>query len=288
MSSAVVKIGPQKFRVDFAKLRRKLQPILRRISPKRERVEVDPYLIAQAVRAIMQQCTTKSPDGQLLVWNEFKIFVSSKDHNGLRPLVDGLEAGLDTLIRQALTELQAATIGDPMVRVKLDEYKDVAQGMGEVEVQFVKSKALAPPAPGDFTVRLGGGPHHRSRPPRDEGTRPASKSASPAGPGALLLTWDSQKASIEVGTKVVVGRPHPDPPVSFVPLVGASKRISSIHLAIENSPNGVVITRPSSANPVDVGGRPVQRGGKRSVDTLPVEIALSNGEMVLKLTHSGS
>lgn len=81
----------------------------------------------------------------------------------------------------------------------------------------------------------------------------------------------------------MAGRPHDGAPANFVALEGASNRISKLHIAVENGATGVMISRPSQANPLDVADRPVQRGGKRLVEQLPVEIKLSNGEMVLRL-----
>ncbi|MCP4657602.1 MAG: hypothetical protein GY856_19525 [bacterium] len=66
-------------------------------------------------------------------------------------------------------------------------------------------------------------------------------------------------------------------------LAGASLRISSYQLAIENASEGVVITRPVEANPVQVENRLIQPGGKISITELPVKILLSNGEMILQL-----
>ncbi len=283
MSNAITRVGPHEFRVDFARLRRASKSLLARIFPRQERVEVDPFLIGQAIQGIMQRCKSKNVHGQRLVWNEFKIFLSSRDHHGLRSLVAGLQAGLDTMIRQTQEELEAEMKGDPMVRILIDEVQEVAQGMGAVRVDFVENQNFARPESDEVTVRVMRG---RPLPPPSPDPRRRSAAADPA---AVCLAWDGNEVPVETGTKVLAGRSHPDPPPNFVQLAGASQvRISRRHLAIENAADGVVITRPSDANPVEVDGRPVQRGGKRSVDALPVEIALSNGEMRLRLKPCGS
>jgi hypothetical protein len=82
---------------------------------------------------------------------------------------------------------------------------------------------------------------------------------------------------------VVLGRPHQPSSPGFVPLTGAASKINKRHLWIEAGGGGVIIGRFSEANPVEVGGRLVQQGGQIAVDSFPVQVTLSNGEMKLTI-----
>ena len=82
---------------------------------------------------------------------------------------------------------------------------------------------------------------------------------------------------------MVLGRPHQPSSPGFVPLTGAASKINKRHLWIEGGGGGVIIGRFSEANPVEVAGRLVQRGGQIAVDKFPVQVTLSNGEMKLTI-----
>jgi hypothetical protein len=288
VSRAVTKVSPGHFRVDFVGLDREERSWIQKVLAfgTREPVEVDPYLIALAVRRVMRLCKVRDHRGQTQVWNEYTIFLSRPDYHRILPLADGLRAGLDTVIHETLGELQAEMVGDPTVRIRVDELNEVPQAMGDFVVAFVKNHARAPSAAGEVTVRLTRD-RPRQRPPR-ESPRPRHEPPPAAGVGALCLAWGGREVAVPAVGKVLVGRPHSGAPANFVALDGASQRISSLHLAIDAAADGVVISRPRDANPVTVDGRPIQAGGKLSVPALPVEISLSNGEMVLQLKRCGS
>jgi hypothetical protein len=85
------------------------------------------------------------------------------------------------------------------------------------------------------------------------------------------------------GTRVVLGRPHQPASPGFVALTGAAGKINKRQLWIEAGGGGVIIGRFSEANPVEVAGRLVQQGGQIAVDSFPVQVTLSNGEMKLTI-----
>ncbi len=278
MSRAVTQIQARVFLVDFGKLHRQSLSFFKRLLAPRGPADIDPFLISQAIRATIRQCNVKKPQGQRLAWNEFKVFLSSQDHQALRPLVSGLDAGIDEIIRQTLDELGAEMIGDPVVRILIDEDQEIARGMGAIRVGFKQNRKLAPPVEGEYTVRLKRGRRRPAQAPAPSAPRPEPSAAT-----AICLTWGGREVKVAAGSKVVVGRPHKDAPPGFVSLEGAGARISRIHLAIENAASGIVISRLAGANPVEVEGRSLSQGGDLRVDALPVDIALSNREMLLQL-----
>ena len=99
----------------------------------------------------------------------------------------------------------------------------------------------------------------------------------------IYLAWSGQQVTIQAGQRVMVGRYHDGSPKDFVGLEGASNRISKHHLTVANGARGVTIHRPAGANPLAVNGRSIERGGECFVEQLPVELKLSNGEVVLRL-----
>lgn len=269
------KIGPGRFRVDFGRLRHSglfgwLRGLLRPTP-----VEVDPYLVGWAVREVMLRCPIRSARGQRLVWNEYKVFLSHHDYQILLPLERRLLSGLARVIRETLDHLEADTVGDTVVRILPNEEDDSPAAKSEIVAAFVEDADLAPDRDGEKTVRVA-----RRILPLKEDTQPMRE---PLVEGALKLRWEGGEALIPPQTKVRVGRPSAKPAERFVPLTGASRRISSFHMTLENAGDAVVIVRPVKANPVQVGGRLIQPGGKLRLSKLPVKISLSNGEMLLDL-----
>lgn len=283
MSTAITLVRPRHFRVDFAKLRRENQSFFQRLLGPRGPVDIDPFLISEAVRSVLRRCEAKNPSGQRIVWNEFRVFLSSTDHQGMQPLVKDLEEGLEPVIRETLVELGATMRGDPMIRILIDEEQEITQGIGAISASFKENQKLAPPAPGEegFTVRLRGLGRRPPAPPTPPAPTPVPAAA---GPKAICVSWDSHEVSIAVGSRIVVGRLHPGAPADFIPLHGASGRITRLHLKIANGKDGVVtLTRPQEANPVTIGGQPLRRGQSQIVDSLPISIELSNGDLLLRL-----
>jgi hypothetical protein len=74
------------------------------------------------------------------------------------------------------------------------------------------------------------------------------------------------------------------PPAAFVPLTGASTRVSKQQLWIEVGTAGVAIGRFEGANPVEVAGTLVEAGQEVHVATLPAQVSLSRGELVFLMS----
>lgn len=269
------KIGPGRFRVDFGQLHHRgplgwLRGLLRPTP-----VEVDPFLVGWALREVMLRCPIRSARGQRLVWNEYKVFLSHHDYQILLPLERRLLSGLARVIRETLDHLKADTVGDTVVRLLPNEEDDSPAARSEIVAAFVEDADLAPDRDGEKTVRVA-----RRILPLKEETQPMRE---PTVEGTLQLKWEGGEALIPPQTKVRVGRPRSEPTERFISLSGASRRISSYHMTLENVGDAVVIVRPVKANPVQVAGRLIQPGGKLRVSNLPVKISLSNGEMLLQL-----
>ena len=274
---AISAVEPDRFRVDFGRLEEggflgRLRGMLSRPGA----VVVDPFRVGRAVCEVMSRSAERDVHGRLLVWNEFRVYLSRADYSRLRPLQSRLSAGLDTIIRKALSDLSAQTIGDPIVRVLFDEEVDLAQGIGEIVVAYVENDNIAAPVDAEVTVRV-----RQGTPQPVERTERVSDASSP---GALLVSWSGGSAAIAPGRRVQLGRPHPQPPENFIALAGASKRINSVQLAIENGTDGVVVSRPVRANPVQIAGRLLQPGGRMVLAEAAVEIVLSNGELTMSLS----
>lgn len=276
--SGITKVGKGRYRVDFGKLQKRG---LSRLLPLgiQQATEVDPYSVGQAIRAVMRDCKQRSTHGHPLVWNSFKIFFEETDFQSLRSLDQRLKAELDTVIRSTVEGLKAETVGDVIVHTLVPEEDGPPQGYGDVVADFVDtSKATAEPG-GEPTVRVSRFQHTKTS---DMETH---RVPEPAVDGALQLDWGHGSSYVSPLQKVKVGRPHGNNTDNFVGLTGASNRINSYQLTIENGRDSVVIARPVEANPVQVGNRLVQPGGKIFVENLPVQISLSNGEMTLRLNR---
>lgn len=290
MASGISQTEPGVFRVDFASLMD--GGFVRRLLRKGP-VTVTVQAVGQAVLAALGESSQRGMDGQLIAWNQFRICLSRADYDQIHPLRDRLVAELEMALVRTLEELQAETIGDPLVRVLVDDEVDLPRGFGVIYATYRRDEELAPVSDGEVTVRVRQkAPRGAPGEPRRWGQPKSVHSAEPERVGEptagdLRVTWPGGGAVIPAGHKVQLGRPHGDPPEGFVAIEGASNRINSMQLAIDNSAGGVVITRPVSANPVTVAGRLVQPGGKLAVANLPVDIDLSSGDLLLCLEDAG-
>lgn len=284
MGTAIRKTGAGTFEVDFAALqvatRRGLGRLWhgwRRATAAAEPVEVDPFLVAQAVRAVMRLCEIRSAHGDPLVWNRFKVFLSQADHRGLQPLQRRLEAGLESVVETTLEELRAETLGELEVQLLVDEQIEIRRGSAQIEALHQET---LPPLDGEdpsvITTRI---PLRRKRRPQV----PTQRLQEPLVADTLRLSWPGHSAYVAPGKKVELGRPHPEAPQPFIALTGANLRINRRHLSIENQADGVVVTRLTEANPVQVAGRLIQPGGRFHVRDLPATLSLSNGELEVRL-----
>ncbi|MFT4980167.1 MAG: hypothetical protein ACI8S6_006079 [Myxococcota bacterium] len=280
--SAISEVGPGRFRVDFSQLGEnsnitdRVKAMFSAPAPK----TVDLYRIGLAVVGVMAHSAERDVDGTLLAWNEYRIYLSRADYDRLRALQSRLQQGLDQRIREQLERMDARTIGDPVVRVLVDEETDLPRGTGEVLVSYVADEAMAPPGDGEMTVRV-----PSSRPRLLAAATERVVAAESVGPG-LRLRWTGGEATIPTGQRVLVGRPHDGAPAGFIALTGASNRINSAQLHIEGSEEGVVISRPIRSNPVRVGGRLLQPGGRIVVTEHPITVELSNGELTVTVEQA--
>ena len=60
---------PQKFHVDWQAVHAGLNPWKRS-----EKVIIDPYLVAKAVKEVMRMCPHRTATGSPLVWNDYAVF----------------------------------------------------------------------------------------------------------------------------------------------------------------------------------------------------------------------
>jgi hypothetical protein len=238
---------------------------------------VDPFAVAQGVLAVMQRCTVRSVMGERLLWNEYRVFLSRKDHDRLRPLERRLRRDLDTLLEAEVRRLEAETEGPVTVRLLVDESADLPEGSARIRAAFVPG-AERSPEDNEITIRLG-----RLTPAAPAGTERLSE---PVTPGALVLTWPGGRAVVPAGVRVVLGRPHEAPQGSFVALEGAGTRVSRRHAWVENTGETVLVGRVPEANPVQVNGRPLQAGGSIALAALPADLSLASGELVVRITSA--
>ena len=273
---------PQTFHVDWSAVHAGFNPWKRA-----DRIAVDPYLVAKAVKAVMRQCPHQTATAQPLVWNEYAVFLDLTDWERIKKLEGTLTRDLGGVVQEELTSLKAEMVGVLNVRLLRDEGATVRPGTAIIKVDFAEGERLKPVDPSEMTVRVGG-PLARSvtdlteRVPEMAGTHFEGMGAE-----ALRVAWPGGVAGIRAGARVVLGRPHAGAAPGFVALQGASNKINKRQLWIEAGSDGALIGRISEANPVEVRGRLIQAGGQIAIDDFPAEISLSSGELMLRLERSG-
>ena len=284
LDRALTQVAPDRFRIDFAQLRGTRGGLLGWIRwfADRAPVALDPSLVGRALRAVIERCETRSAvDERLILWNEFWIVLSPEDHEQLQPLLPRLNAELDTVIRHAITDLDADTEADPVVRIVTDDEHRTARGTAEIRAAHNRRVRAAPNHDGEMTVRV---IDVRKRAGKNE----TQSVKEPAAPGDLRLAWgDGEEAFVPKDEKMQLGRPHAGAPQRFVALVGSSRKINKDQLAIENAGERVIVTRLPHANPVQIDSILIQPGGKMSVDRLPVTLSLSSGDLELVVERVG-
>lgn len=242
---------------------------LRQLSSKR--VSVDPYSVGKALKLVMAECDIRSVSGARLLWNEYKIFLSSGDYERLKPLEAGMRRELHKAMSTAIQEEAVELEGPLKIEFLVDQEEDLAQGTARVRVAFVRGAAQEPDP--ESTMRVGQVQTQVSS---------TERIYEPSGP-SLQISWIGGSAQVFEGERVVLGRPHDSPQGSFVPLSGATARISRRHIWVEYSEGAALIGRLPDSNPVQVNGRLIQAGGSLQVEEFPLEISLSTGELVLKV-----
>jgi hypothetical protein len=246
---------PQTFHVEWATLAGGLA-LLRR----GRKVSVDPFLVARAVKAAMRACPNRTATGSPLVWNDYAVFLDLGDWTRIKKLEATLVRDLGGVAEQQLAALGAEMVGPLNVRLIRDESGSVRPGGAVIKADFIEQERLSPADPSELTVRVGrpmsagalGAPATVRVPDGDNG-------------GGLLVEWPRGSASVAPGTRIV----------------GASTRINKRQLWIEAGAGGAIIGRFSQANPVEVAGRLIQKGGQIAVDRFPLDVSLSSGELSL-------
>jgi hypothetical protein len=266
---------PSVFQVDWTALKAGRNPWKRT-----QKAAVDPFLVAKAVREVMRQCPNRTATGGPLVWNDFSVFLDLADWTRIKKLESTLVRDLGGVVEKELGKLKAEMVGPLNVRLMRDESGNVRPGTSVIKADFTEAKRMAPPDPSEMTVRIGkpAAPSLTDLP-----TERVPEAAIGNGRSGLRVQWDSGSTTVPGGTRVVLGRPHQPASPGFVALTGAASKINKRHLWIEAGGGGVIIGRFSEANPVEVGGRLVQQGGQIAVDSFPVQVTLSNGEMKLTI-----
>lgn len=285
--SGVERESAGQFRIRFAEL---TGGRLRRIFGSEPR-EVDPYAVARAVLEVMRRSDSRSPAGSRLVWNEYRVVLAPEDFDRLRALQDYLRRELQGVLEAEVARLGAELVGELCVHVVVDEAGELGAGEAVVRVAFSPSDRIAAPADHEMTVRLGergvAGEIAAVAAPAPEATAPVE--ATEGGEGALVATfhvaWPEGEAALYAGVRTVAGRPHPGHPAQFIPLRGASARVSKRHIVLVAKTTRAVVGRLPGANPVHVNGAAIGAGDEIEVAEPRAEISLSRGDFVLTLSR---
>ena len=266
---------PSVFQVDWSALKAGRNP-WKRV----HKAAVDPFLVAKAVKEVMRKCPNRTATGGPLVWNDYSVFLDLADWTRIKKLETTLVRDLGGVVEKELATLKAEMVGPLNVRLLRDESGNVRPGMAVLKADFTEARKMAPPDPSEMTVRIGkpAAPSLTDLP-----TERVPEMPVPNGGSGLRVLWDRGSAMVAGGTRIVLGRPHQPASPGFVALTGAASKINKRHVWIEAGGGGVIIGRFSEANPVEVGGRLVQQGGQIAVDSFPVQVTLSNGEMKLTI-----
>lgn len=264
---------PSAFQVDWSALKAGRNPWKRA-----SKTAVDPFLVAKAVKEVMRQCPNRTATGGPLVWNDYSVFLDIADWTRIKKLEGTLVRDLGGVVEKALATLKAEMVGPLNVRLLRDESGNVRPGTAVLKADFTEAAKMGAPDPSEMTVRVG-------KPAAPSLTDlPTERVPEMVADGSRLrVQWEKGSTLVAGGTRVVLGRPHQPSSPGFVPLTGAASKINKRHLWIEAGGGGVIIGRFSEANPVEVAGRLVQQGGQIAVDSFPVQVTLSNGEMKLTI-----
>jgi len=270
--SAVTKDGLDQFRIRFGELAK-----VRRGEP----VQIDPFLIAQAIGLVMRDCSVRSAAGKPIVWNEYRLIMARSDYERIRPLQSILERDLKVVLAHEAVKRTAELVGELRITVIPDEANELEAAQGVVRVGFVPTDKLAAPRTGEMTMRLdawAAAGEIIAKAPKP-GTDTVFVDDSATGERCSVY-WAGGRASLPLGATVVVGRPHPDAPAQFIALTGAAGTVNKQHLFLVATASTVRVGRFPKANPVHVNGTAVNAGEEIEV-ALPAEISLSRGDFSL-------
>lgn len=275
--AAITKDGVDQYRVRFTELAK---------VKRGEVLQIDPFLIAQAIGAVMRECTVRSAAGRPIVWNEYRMILARADYEQIRPLQAPLERDLKSVLAQEAQSRKAELVGELRVTVVFDEGDELRSGDAVVRVAFVPTEKLTAPRAGEMTMRLDAwavAGEIVARAPKP-GTDTVHVDDSATGAGASLY-WAGGRASVPLNATVVIGRPHAESPSQFVALTGAGPTVNKQHLFVVVGERTVRVGRFPKANPVHVNGTAVNAGEEVEA-ALPAEISLSRGDFVLTVQRT--
>jgi len=271
MAAPITLEALDQFRVRFVELAR---------AKRGQPVQIDPYLIAQAIAGVMSQCTVRSATGRPIVWNEYRLVLSRRDFDLIRPLQAILERDLKLVLAEEARTRAAELVGELRITVVFDEADELPLSEGVVRVAFVPTERLAAPRFGEMTMRLDSFAVAGEIVARAAGSPTDTVMVDDSTQTTHALRWPGGIARLSAGTTIVVGRPHPDAPPRFIALTGAGAKVNKQHFWLAATSTTVRVGRFAKANPVHVNGRALA-GGEEVEVALPAEISLSHGDLVL-------
>jgi len=271
MAAPITLEALDQFRVRFVELAR---------AKRGQPVQIDPYLIAQAIAGVMSQCTVRSATGRPIVWNEYRLVLSRRDFDLIRPLQAILERDLKLVLAEEARTRAAELVGELRITVVFDEADELPLSEGVVRVAFVPTERLAAPRFGEMTMRLDSFAVAGEIVARATGSPTDTVMVDDSTQTTHALRWPGGIARLSAGTTIVVGRPHPDAPPRFIALTGAGAKVNKQHFWLAATSSAVRVGRFAKANPVHVNGRALA-GGEEVEVALPAEISLSHGDLVL-------
>jgi hypothetical protein len=256
--------GVDQFRIRFADLAK---------TKRGEPVQIDPFLIAQAIALVMRECTMRSATGKPLVWNDYRLIMARGDYERIRPLSALLEQDLKTALATEAATRKAELVGALRVTVVADEADELAHAHAVVRTAFVATAQLSQPRVGELTMRFDAWDAPKV-------PSPGSQTVFVDDRAPCTLRWPGGHAALPANTTLILGRPHADAPPQFVALTGAPPTVSKQHVFITATDNGLKVGRFPKANPVHVNGELVEPGAELEV-ARPAEISLSRGDLTI-------
>lgn len=271
---AIKKDGIDQFRVSFSELAK---------AKRGEPVQIDPFLIAQAIGLVMRECTVRSAAGKPIAWNEYRLVMARGDYERIRPLQSILERDLQAVLAQEAASRKAELVGALRITVVADEADELEHAAAVVRVAFVPTEKMSAPRSGEMTMRLdawaAAGEIVAKVPTPGSDTVFVDDSA---GGDRCAVYWAGGRTTLPRNVTVVIGRPHADAPTQFVSLTGAGTTVNKQHCFVIAMATSVRVGRFPKANPVHVNGQAVNAGEEIEV-SLPAEISLSRGDFTLTI-----
>jgi len=269
--AAITLEGLDQYRVRFGELARVKRGQL---------LQIDPFLIAQAIALVMRSCQVRSATGRPIVWNEYRMILSRKDFDLIRPLQAILERDMKLVLAEEARARAAELVGELRITVVFDEADELPLSEGVVRVAFVPTAQLAAPKFGEMTMRLDSFVVSGEIAARAAGSPTDTVIVDDSTQTTHALRWPGGIAHFAAGTPVVVGRPHPDAPPRFIALTGAGTKVNKQHFWIAATSTTVRVGRFAKSNPVHVNDKSLN-GGEEVEVGLPAEVSLSHGDLVI-------